>query len=47
MDYTIILNLLVIISCERAVGLSLLVIFVRRFRIDKLKKFSFSLCEGF
>jgi NADH:ubiquinone oxidoreductase subunit K len=47
-DYSLILKILVLISCESAIGLSLLVIYIRKFRVDKIKKIFFKKrCEGF
>jgi NADH:ubiquinone oxidoreductase subunit K len=46
-DYTLILNVLILITCERAIGFSLLVILVRRFRGDKLVVNNNKKCEGF
>ena len=46
-DYTLVLKLLILISCERAIGLSLLVVLVRKFRVDQINKKTISKCEGF
>jgi hypothetical protein len=46
-DYTIILKLLIIIRCERAISLSLLVVCVRTFSVDKLGVSAYIKCEGF
>jgi len=44
-DYTLMIKILVLVACERAIGLTLLVRVVRRFRADKIQKMK--KCEGF
>ena len=46
-DYTLLLIILVLITCERAIGLSLLVLLVRKFSVDKVSIYSNQTCEGF
>ena len=46
-DYSVILKVLILIACERALGLSILVAVVRNFRIDKIMSRSLKKCEGF
>uniref|UniRef100_A0A343VVI9 NADH dehydrogenase subunit 4L n=1 Tax=Bothromesostoma personatum TaxID=27905 RepID=A0A343VVI9_9PLAT len=45
--YSVLLVLLVMISCESAIGLSLLVVFVRSFSVDNISANNISTCEGF
>jgi len=44
-DYSILLIILIVVACERAIGLSLLVYFSRGFSIEK--KLQSKKCEGF
>lgn len=47
MDYRLILKILILITCERAVGLSLLVGLVRKYSVDNLLVQSLKVCEGY